>query len=172
MVRSPALTIPRIGVRTMASVKATKLCRGCNSELPLKCFGLRKPSNRPAARCFKCYAAQMRQWIANNREHRNALKRAKRAEYRKLNPPPVRKPGNPKVSAKGAVRNAVKTGLLLPVKECKCHHCGRPSKEYHHHLGYEREHWLSVIPLCFSCHRRAHAKHTIIIRPIAGLAWF
>ena len=25
-----------------------------------------------------------------------------------------------------------------------------------HHWSYEREHWLDVIPLCLSCHRKVH----------------
>jgi hypothetical protein len=38
--------------------------------------------------------------------------------------------------------------------------------EYHHHLGYLKEHWLSVEPLCARCHhiesRRERGLETFV----------
>lgn len=55
-----------------------------------------------------------------------------------------------------AVREAILAGKLSPLGDCVCTGCGVPARLYHHHAGYEREHWLTVTPMCHSCHRRAH----------------
>lgn len=55
-----------------------------------------------------------------------------------------------------AVEYAVKTHRLAPAKTLPCLDCGGPAVEYHHHLGYERRHWLDVVALCDSCHQRRH----------------
>ncbi len=54
--------------------------------------------------------------------------------------------------ARAAVGNAIKRGELPRAKTLPCSHCGKPAFSYHHHLGYEREHHLHVIPLCTPCH--------------------
>jgi len=56
--------------------------------------------------------------------------------------------------AYAAVREAVKLGQLPPIKSCTCCECGKPATDYHHYLGYEKEHWLAVEPLCKSCHMK------------------
>lgn len=50
-----------------------------------------------------------------------------------------------------AVRHAITTGELPRPDSLQCS-CGEQAKEYHHHLGYEPEHHLHVIPLCKKCH--------------------
>jgi hypothetical protein len=65
-----------------------------------------------------------------------------------------------KFKARWAVNNAVRDGKLPSVKTLFCG-CGCRAAHYHHHLGYEIEHWLDVIPLCRSCHNAAHAGHPI-----------
>lgn len=57
-----------------------------------------------------------------------------------------------------AVSDAIESGILNSVKSLPCSQCGNTAAHYHHHLGYEPQHWLSVIPLCVSCHRAEHAK--------------
>ena len=54
-----------------------------------------------------------------------------------------------------AVTNAVKLGNMPRAADCVCSSCGEPAREYHHHLGYGREHWLDVTPVCKPCHVKA-----------------
>jgi len=63
-----------------------------------------------------------------------------------------------KHQARVAVSNAIKTGIMSPVQDCKCIDCGKTAQEYHHHQGYEKEQWLNVVPLCRNCHKRRHNK--------------
>ena len=60
------------------------------------------------------------------------------------------------VKARAAVQNEVKYGRLPPILTQKCNNCEQQSIAYHHHLGYEQEHWLDVIPMCQECHTAAH----------------
>ena len=66
------------------------------------------------------------------------------------------------IAAHNAVRRAKSSGVIPFPCDLLCRVCGSMADEYHHHLGYEPEHWLDVIPLCFACHDAIHA------RPISG----
>ena len=56
--------------------------------------------------------------------------------------------------ARTAVGNAVRRGKISPASSFICACCGmKPAAEYHHHLGYEKQHWLDVTPLCNDCHK-------------------
>jgi hypothetical protein len=57
--------------------------------------------------------------------------------------------------ARGKVNTEVQSERLPKVntQECKC--CNNIAIGYHHYLGYEREHWLDIIPLCRDCHIKA-----------------
>lgn len=54
--------------------------------------------------------------------------------------------------ARIALTNAVRDGKLPRVGTQKCTHCPKQAQQYHHHNGYEPEHWLDVIPVCIKCH--------------------
>lgn len=54
--------------------------------------------------------------------------------------------------ARLAVGHEVRTGRMPPASSCKCTRCGEEAVEYHHHLGYEEEHKLDVVPVCITCH--------------------
>lgn len=59
-----------------------------------------------------------------------------------------------KWTARSAVHIAIRKGILSHPTQCTCKGCGgRAAQEYHHYLGYEREHHLDVIPLCRECHK-------------------
>jgi hypothetical protein len=62
----------------------------------------------------------------------------------------------PKEMARTAVKHAVRSHAMPKAKDLPCHFCENQAKEYHHHLGYEPEHWLDVIPVCKACHTKAH----------------
>lgn len=63
-----------------------------------------------------------------------------------------------RIAVRGKVVN-IKTGNGLPhPTELNCAECGKQAQEYHHHNGYDKEHWLDVIPLCAACHTSVHLK--------------
>jgi hypothetical protein len=55
--------------------------------------------------------------------------------------------------ARRAVRYAVASGRMNRAATFICVSCGNQAREWHHYLGYHRDHWLDVIPLCVPCHR-------------------
>ncbi len=61
------------------------------------------------------------------------------------------------LSARNAVHKLTVTGLLPKASARRCVDCGLAAHDYDHYLGYERENWLSVEPVCRSC----HAKRTV-----------
>lgn len=82
----------------------------------------------------------------------------KSAEYREQNPK--------KRGAHDAVESAVKRGLLPQQGDNQCSNpdCLELASEYHH-WSYDSEHWLSVIPLCTSCHRLIHSDTLVLEDP-------
>lgn len=50
------------------------------------------------------------------------------------------------------VRNAIRSGKLPRPDILLCHYCPKPAQQYHHWHGYEKKHWLDVVPVCVSCH--------------------
>jgi len=80
-----------------------------------------------------------------------------RANRRKLNPNAVK--------ARMSVNNAVKTGKLPRPDDFQCS-CGNQAHEYHHHLGYEPEHWFDVIAVCVPCHKNFHTDGRLVRSPI------
>lgn len=70
----------------------------------------------------------------------------KRVERRVLDKYPIHR------KARTAVYNAVRDGKLPRASMLQCSRCLGQAQQYHHHNGYEKEHWLDVIPLCISCH--------------------
>jgi hypothetical protein len=57
--------------------------------------------------------------------------------------------------ARMAVREALRKGIML--RPSHCSNCGKKRKVHgHHFLGYDKEHWLSVIWLCARCHIGLH----------------
>lgn len=74
-----------------------------------------------------------------------------------------------KRSANQAVHLEVRAGIRPHANAIPCSECGHirtdedhRRHEWHHHLGYDREHWFSVVVLCTTCHGRhsAHAQQT------------
>lgn len=55
------------------------------------------------------------------------------------------------------VNRAVRRGLLPPAWSMVCDGCDEmQAAHWHHHKGYDRQHWLEVIPLCLDCHGKEH----------------
>lgn len=54
--------------------------------------------------------------------------------------------------ARNKVNNSVAKGIMPRAKTLPCSRCGAPATEYHHHNGYDYDHWLDVVPVCRPCH--------------------
>ena len=57
------------------------------------------------------------------------------------------------------VRRAVVDGKLKPASDHLCAMCGNRAAHYHHPNGYDKSHWLDVVPVCCTCHRAIHGVH-------------
>ena len=61
-----------------------------------------------------------------------------------------------------AVYRAVRDGRLPKANSQRCVDCGGKAVHYDHYAGYEREHWLSVDPVCYMCHAaRTQRPYTV-----------
>lgn len=111
-----------------------KCCWQCHEWKPLSAFSL--DIHRADQRKAKCLACS-----------RVAIRRKRRL-------------GRPSVTvgnqASEAVRLAIQRGKLAPIETQNCQRCGYKAEHYHHHIGYAKQHWLDVMPLCISCHQREH----------------
>jgi ssDNA-binding Zn-finger/Zn-ribbon topoisomerase 1 len=64
-----------------------------------------------------------------------------------------------KANARATIKNDIRAGKLPKASIFPCTDCGGPAREYDHHLGYEREHWRDVQPVCSRCNKlRAVAR--------------
>src|SRR5258707_1397428 len=64
-----------------------------------------------------------------------------------------------RIKARNAIANEVRRGRIPSPSTQQCVICKvRQAKHYHHHKGYEKIHWLDVIPVCNKCHNSIHAE--------------
>ena len=69
-----------------------------------------------------------------------------------------------KSKARTALWTAIGRGHLARAKSLACHDCGKPAQHYDHYLGYAREHWLDVQPVCTSCHGQRAVDRKELVR--------
>lgn len=100
--------------------------------------------------------ASNKAWYQNNKEHAYEYQK----QYTKDHPDKVTANAKKmyekhlhKYRARQAVNNEITAGRLAPIKSLACANCGNQAAHYHHYLGYEKEHWFDVIPLCRKCHK-------------------
>ena len=60
-----------------------------------------------------------------------------------------------RLQARSAVNHAIRDGKLPEPESLFCIECNIAASQYHHHLGYDKEHWLDVVPMCMPCHLEA-----------------
>lgn len=159
-------------------------CRACprrDELLPLSEFNKLKSSPDGHARtCRSCASNILKKWRSTDeaKEKNSAYQRYFRTtekgratdargkqKYRKTekgraNDAMRRQRDGDKMKARYAMNRAVKQGILPRPASLPCVGCGQAAKEYHHHLGYEPEHHLSVVPVCKMCHARFHHSAT------------
>lgn len=84
-------------------------------------------------------AARLKRWREKNRHHVAAYNRSV------------------EVKARSATNRAVRSGDLPPASTMVCAICQEAlAAHWHHHNGYDPEHWLDVQAVCTVCHGREH----------------
>jgi hypothetical protein len=108
--------------------------------------------------CFRCSAWKLREQFPIDRSRGDGLAAAcfdcRRVKERRTFV--TSGTTQERQGAHDAIRWAVKRGRLAPASSQVCMDCGAAARHYHHHLGYDRSHWLDVVALCARCHRRRH----------------
>jgi hypothetical protein len=128
----------------MARRFVEKTCRLCRQQKPLTDFySDAKAPDGLNALCKTCAKEASRHYRTSARGR--AMRKLRRYKDRQ------------KIRARDAVSNAIKRGEMPPAHQCRCVSCGGPATAYHHHLGYKKEHFLAVEPVCAACHRQADA---------------
>lgn len=65
------------------------------------------------------------------------------------------------LQARARINADVRQGLRPNPNDLHCALCGHKGNdrrhEYHHHMGYGRDHHYDVLPLCARCHHEEHA---------------
>lgn len=122
----------------------TKKCSHCFID---KAQGVFKKGCRI---CLECRREHFKKYKQTERGkeilRRDARKQSRKRYYKNKN----------KCFARGAINDAVRYGKIPHINSLNCIDCGIQAKERHHHLGYEKKHWLDTIPLCISCHKKIH----------------
>lgn len=159
----------------------TKVCRKCfKRKLIIRFQKDKRARDGYVSPCTACNNERNRKWSHTQRgreSKRNALKkyrhtqwgRKKTSEWRKewfktkkgkafkkrlhqrykaLNPEKFR--------ARAVINKAIVKKRIPAPSSLSCKKCHNQAEHYHHHMGYSKQYWLDVIPLCRPCHRRAH----------------
>lgn len=142
-------------------IQEKKICNKCKQLKFLNNFGREKKSfDGRRSICKDCRAEYQREYYhsgngksVNERyflsEKGRVAKREGQKRYKKRYPK--------KVKAGKAVEYAIRQGHLLHPSDCLCAICSsRNAEHYHHYMGYEKDHWLDVMPVCISCHNDIH----------------
>jgi hypothetical protein len=159
------------------SIKTHK-CSLCKEIKPVSEFKTRT-NGRPQAYCHPCQKLYNFRYVrssAGKNKERRRRKNSTRREYMKKYLKNYSKTKNcqrlhrkhsliyrekhpEKCRAHSRVMYAIKSGLIRKPISYFCRasiDCTAKAHEYHHHLGYAKEHQLDVIPVCISCHKTIH----------------
>ncbi len=144
----------------MAEQIITRRCFRCKQNKPLSEFY--KSKNRKYGRHYECKSCmykrlkkyrrtksgkdicnKVRRRYDTSEKGKVAVKRANEI-YRTHYPQ--------RIKANREVNHKIRAGKLIKPTSLKCHYCPDKAHEYHHHLGYEPEHWFDIVPVCIPCH--------------------
>ena len=126
-----------------------KVCTKCNKEKEITNFRSFKDGNtiRTHSWCKECESKGKYQKQKNaDPERYLELQRTRVSNYKKKYPE--------KISAKSAVRSAIKSGKLVVPTNCSM--CDKETKLQAHHHSYEKEYKLDVVFVCQKCHNNIH----------------
>ena len=143
----------------------TKRCSKCKHFKPLSGFYKDKSTKAGYAHwCKKCqkfynqsqqgkirmkrYKQTEKGKIANKHYEQGKTGKATKKRYRAKH--------SEREKAKNKVHNTIRAGKLCGPKTLACYYCPKPAEQYHHWRGYDKKHWLDVVPVCKNCHRNIH----------------
>lgn len=63
-----------------------------------------------------------------------------------------------RLQAKNAIAYQIRYYGFPKPSTLMCVLCKKQAQEYHHYLGYTKEHWLDVRPVCKICHKKIHSS--------------
>ena len=134
-----------------------KVCKKCGEPKDLLSFTpQRQNSDGRSGTCKTCLAARARELRAANPEAYRVTQAAYQAtEKGKATKRRYNSSHSLKIKARNAIRSAIRADMMAPASACECNDCRAPAVELHHE-SYEPEHWLDVVPLCVSCHKKRH----------------
>lgn len=131
-------------------------CKNCLKPLIKK----HKQSNK-----YKTLQAEYskRSEVRDRSNHRRKFRRITNPEkYRAIDARERKKLDPAKVKARERIRSAINSGKIPKASTYTCSECNeRQARHYHHHNGYEPEHWLDVVPVCTFCHPKVE-KHASV----------
>ena len=152
-----------------------KTCTKCKQQKSFSAFDAEQRNSDGLCRwCKDCKRKWVRewkrkQWATNSAYRTSALAYSKRPDVKAKKLAYARTPAGKavhtkalakyynqnrtKILARDAVRRAVRGGKIQAANLCTCD-CGNIAAEYHHYMGYEKEHRLDVIAVCVRCHAR------------------
>ncbi len=126
------------------------LCKLCDRERSRRNYADNRAARRARRRDYNtAHGDELRAYYRNYYTANAEALRANQRAYRLNNPE--------KIAGKKAVHRAIQHGELPRLQTRVCVVCGVQAADYHHHVGYAPEKQLTVVPLCRSCHKQAHA---------------
>ncbi len=157
--------------------KNSKVCNKCKAEKPETAFSKNRTMKDglqcQCKMCCKLYQAIYRQTPEGKKTHRKScrqydqtpngrearrkgLKKYHRSAKGKISSKRWRLQCPGRVKARQAVNNAVAASRIPRPDTFQCAYCGKAAQQYHHWHGYDRQHWLDVIPACRKCDKASH----------------
>ncbi len=133
-----------------------KTCPGCIEIKTLRDYYFDKRYGSFTKICKECVKRAATARFHNNREAVYEQRKPRRREYLKV----VRRT-NEEARLKDSARKAAKRYFGTATMK-RCANCGKQAEQWHHHNGYEKDHWLDVTPLCIPCHQAADRLQGVI----------
>ena len=145
----------------MSKTIISKRCCHCKQSKPLNEFYRNKSSDDGHHyECKVCknerdrvYRRSAKGKAVNRRYQQSEKGKAAYKRYNQTEKGKARQKRYPnQIKATRAVNHAIRAGKLPRPDTFSCHYCPKPAQQYHHWHGYEKEHWLDVVPVCIDCH--------------------
>ena len=127
--------------------RTSKICAGCNKDLPLDDFRKRLDGKRPRSRCKKCESKDYQKYRKSNIEKVNIAKR----KWYKKNPDIVKKMMIKSFCKKVGLDSNEVFDYIKNHNGC-CEICGKPPKQFKH-LSIDHDHKTNKFRglLCYTC---------------------
>lgn len=131
-------------------------CKSCSAAYTkhYRQTGKGKTSNNQAcARYFKTKKGKVARKRYLHSKKGKAYRKKGKARYTEKHPNEIK--------ARLAISHEIESGRMESATAHYCEHCGEQATHYHHHRGYEPEHWLDVVALCRKCDITDHRQMSL-----------